>query len=320
MSLDVMTAVWKHSEAKGSPLLCLLAMADNADDDGFCFPSYPHLAAKTRMSERQVRRLVTDLLDTDELSLIARGTQGRSNEYSLNVAALRAKPAQMGSKAARPPGQDVNPQPDIEVDTTRPPQPSAFQPSETTPVADATDDGQLFASPAAVPDREINPRVTKVWQHYVKTFSPGRPDLTPSREKLILKGLKEVGDNAEGADYLCKAISGLKIWRRQKPGDESLSAIFATRPNGSALGDQIDFFAKQGENPGSPSRPAVPSVLRGTITQRQREVIDMLAYPESPDHQERGQAAVDWLKAEAQLEPIIEAGALKGWRSVEQAA
>lgn len=55
MSIRVMTAVWDKGTryAEGS-LLVLLAMADWANDDGRCFPSMPELAAKSRLTERQV--------------------------------------------------------------------------------------------------------------------------------------------------------------------------------------------------------------------------------------------------------------------------
>ena len=38
MSIRVMTQVWDTSEQKGSALLLLLALADHAADDGFCWP------------------------------------------------------------------------------------------------------------------------------------------------------------------------------------------------------------------------------------------------------------------------------------------
>ncbi len=39
MSIRVMTAVWEESRAGGVALLCLLALADHADDEGWCYPA-----------------------------------------------------------------------------------------------------------------------------------------------------------------------------------------------------------------------------------------------------------------------------------------
>ena len=38
MSIKRMNAVWNLSKQSGSALLVLLALADRADDDGFCWP------------------------------------------------------------------------------------------------------------------------------------------------------------------------------------------------------------------------------------------------------------------------------------------
>lgn len=317
MSIDAMGAVWGHSEHKGSELLVMLAMADNADELGFCFPSYPHLAAKTRLSERQVRRIVTALCDTDELSLTSRGRPGRANEYTVNIAALRAKAV----STAKGGGQDV-PSPESGTGHFGPDPGHVMATStvstnhqEKQPVAAATD-STLFpveiASSTGADSRATETRA--IWEHYVATFDPPRKELTASREKLIHRVLKECEAMEDRVEYLKSAITGLKVWREQRPGDTALSAVFQTRPNGSALGDQLQFFVDQATSGGTSARPKVPSVLSGTISARKREVVDMLAYPDSPDHKQRGLAAVDWLKQEAHEEPIIENGALRGWR------
>lgn len=67
MSIAVMTRVWSHSQQKGSALLLLLAVADAANDDGYAFPGIAHLARKTRMSERNVMRLIQKCEESGEL-------------------------------------------------------------------------------------------------------------------------------------------------------------------------------------------------------------------------------------------------------------
>jgi hypothetical protein len=83
MSIQVMSAVWKDSKQKGSSLLLLLAFADHAGDDGFCWPGYEHLAKKIRMSTRSVSRLVEQLEKDKELHVIRK--QGEHNWYVVRV-------------------------------------------------------------------------------------------------------------------------------------------------------------------------------------------------------------------------------------------
>jgi hypothetical protein len=60
MSISIMTLVWSESQHKGSELLLLLAIADNANDQGIAYPSLRTLAKKTRMSRRNVIRVYPD--------------------------------------------------------------------------------------------------------------------------------------------------------------------------------------------------------------------------------------------------------------------
>ncbi|RCW45132.1 helix-turn-helix protein [Halopolyspora algeriensis] len=74
MSIKVMNWVWEHSPAKGTELLMLLAIADNATDDGTnAYPSVRTLARKTRMGERSVQRIVRKLTEEGHLSVTERG-------------------------------------------------------------------------------------------------------------------------------------------------------------------------------------------------------------------------------------------------------
>lgn len=67
MSVHETSRVWKTSQHKGGALLLMLAIADNANDWGYAFPGIEYLSQKTRMSERQVRRLIELAEETGEL-------------------------------------------------------------------------------------------------------------------------------------------------------------------------------------------------------------------------------------------------------------
>ena len=85
MSIKVMNRVWSDSEMKGSQLLLMLAIADNANDDGFAWPGVHYLARKIRMSTRQVQRIVPDLIDAGELAVEFGAGRGNTHNYWILV-------------------------------------------------------------------------------------------------------------------------------------------------------------------------------------------------------------------------------------------
>lgn len=83
MSIKVMNWVWDYSPAKGTELLMLLAIADNAADDGAnAFPSVSTLARKTRLDERTVQRIVRKLAHQEQLLVEERGGR-EANRYTV---------------------------------------------------------------------------------------------------------------------------------------------------------------------------------------------------------------------------------------------
>jgi hypothetical protein len=67
MSIKIQSRVWETSKQSGGSLLVLLALADFANDDGYSFPSVGTLARKSRLTERQVQRVLSKLVGDGEL-------------------------------------------------------------------------------------------------------------------------------------------------------------------------------------------------------------------------------------------------------------
>lgn len=127
MSVKQMAKVWSL-DLPHNQLWVLMALADYADDDGYCWPSAPKLAHKTGYSERQIRRLMEGLRDRGIITQKQR--DGRSSETWLHLNKAPAKKAftpdkMTGGKqdqtpdiAMSPhPGQNVTPTPDILSET-----------------------------------------------------------------------------------------------------------------------------------------------------------------------------------------------------------
>ncbi len=88
MSVRVMTWVWDQTEVGGGDRLLLLALADEADDEGgSCYPSIRRLAAKTRTHTNTVQRGVGRLEAAGLIEVDRPEKQGRGhfNRYRLLV-------------------------------------------------------------------------------------------------------------------------------------------------------------------------------------------------------------------------------------------
>lgn len=78
VSIKIMTLAWQ-TQLPSTEKLVLLALADNANDEGQCFPSVPTLVAKCGMGERTVQGVISRLRDDGHLTCHYR--TGRSTVY-----------------------------------------------------------------------------------------------------------------------------------------------------------------------------------------------------------------------------------------------
>lgn len=85
MSIRVTSAVWEQSQAEGTTLLILLALADNADNkSAIAWPSVGDLARRSRVDERTVQRHLRKLEELGEVEVVRKG--GRiDGEYRATV-------------------------------------------------------------------------------------------------------------------------------------------------------------------------------------------------------------------------------------------
>ena len=84
MSIQATNWVWNNSSHKGGPLLVLLAIADHAHDDGGgAYPSIDTLAFKSRLSTRQVKRVLHELVESGELVIEPNAGPRGANLYTV---------------------------------------------------------------------------------------------------------------------------------------------------------------------------------------------------------------------------------------------
>jgi hypothetical protein len=106
MSVQAMSHVWSNSNQKGSNLLVMLAIANYAHADGSnAFPSLSTIAKDSRMSRRQVVRIIKSLEESGEL-VIDHGDIDRPNHYRIDM-------SPPSDKMSLPPSDKMSPPSDI---------------------------------------------------------------------------------------------------------------------------------------------------------------------------------------------------------------
>lgn len=89
MSIKLMAAVFESGPTDPLERLVLLALADNANDEGHCWPTLPTIVAKTAASRATVVRKISALEADGWLSKVKRKKSGRDGvEYVISHSAL----------------------------------------------------------------------------------------------------------------------------------------------------------------------------------------------------------------------------------------
>jgi len=90
MSIKLMNLIWDNGPESCTETLIMLSIADNANDEGLCWPSYNTIAKKSRISRRYCIELVQKLIDEGWLNKTARYIDGKqsSNYFIINVSKL----------------------------------------------------------------------------------------------------------------------------------------------------------------------------------------------------------------------------------------
>ena len=164
-----MMEVWTSDLPTTTHKLVLLAFADNADNEGLCWPSMRLIAWKTGLSLRQTSRIVGDLIASGALEVISEFTPRSSRRCRVRTDKLTALPdrrADSGDTA----GWSDRP---LRNDTTDPP--------EGTPVS---------PEPSKEPSREPTSGTRDVRSIYLprradhQAKGPSRPRLNGDDDRI----------------------------------------------------------------------------------------------------------------------------------------
>lgn len=109
MSTVIMSACWPLQGMSAPQKAVLISLADNANDDGVCWPSVARISERTCLSERAVRNAIRWLEEVGILSSTQR--YGRSTYYTVTPASYAPGTTCPPAPDAAPPRHDVPPTP-----------------------------------------------------------------------------------------------------------------------------------------------------------------------------------------------------------------
>lgn len=191
MSVYATSHVWGHSRLKGDALFLLIAIADEANDSGECWPGRKHLANKTRLTERSVQSLTRVLLNSGELE-IAQEAHGPGNPRILRVVLPPREHA-----SPRGPGRPPKPKADKVSAAGEDSSPIGFAQREKVGARQREKNGRVKGEGSSTKGR--SPAIRYPELNAGKTRSPVNPH---SGSAAALENSESHSDNGQGQELL----------------------------------------------------------------------------------------------------------------------
>ncbi|KXD70780.1 helix-turn-helix domain-containing protein [Pseudomonas aeruginosa] len=170
MSTIIMSACWPLQGLTPAQKAVLISLADNANDEGVCWPSVAKIAERTCLSERAVQQAIKVLNECKALSIEAR--QGRSTMFTVTPAAF-APPQKVHPRRKCTPPASAPPPPDA---APPPPQEMHPTPADAAPrtVIEPTREpsGNLLPADSGQPDaeRDRQQACRAIWSAYAAAY------------------------------------------------------------------------------------------------------------------------------------------------------
>ena len=105
MSNFILSEAWRLTDITPTQKLVLISLADQANDDGLCWPSVKTIGIRTCLQERSIRQAIADL---EKLGLLRRQIQlGKATYYTLTPSRKCTSALDAPLHDVHPPLQDV---------------------------------------------------------------------------------------------------------------------------------------------------------------------------------------------------------------------
>lgn len=220
MSTILMSACWPLQGMSPAQKAVLISLADQANDDGYCWPSVGTIASRTCLSERAVQGAIKWLHSAGLLSSDER--KGTSSVYRITPAAY-APPQEMRPADAAPRGADAAPPPPQMLHPTpadAAPKPSMNRQLNRKEPKDTRADATGFVLPDWIP--------ADAWAAFMETRKTKKAKSTAYALGLIVKSLEAF--KADGHDPLAILNASIKAgWSDVYPPKVPASAMTPAR-------------------------------------------------------------------------------------------
>lgn len=206
MSIKIMSEVWEHATVDGGALLVLLTLADSADEaTRSCYPGVESIAAKARLSERQVQYCLKRLRESGIIEVKRCASPVKTNLYKIAEASLWAE---AGDANIAPPPDEADTQflhPGYATHCVSDTQPIAPKPSVTVSIEPSVSAREQFTLLSQEPTEGPGDRFDEFWKAYPKKAGK------PAAQKAWVKAVKKVDPE--------KIISAAKVYARSEAVD-----------------------------------------------------------------------------------------------------
>lgn len=91
MSVKALDAVFDYSKAQGAAYIVLIVMADWADHNGRCWPSFAQIAKKAHVTRATVATAIRDLIALGELERVSRGHRPATSDEDDDPLSVRSQ-------------------------------------------------------------------------------------------------------------------------------------------------------------------------------------------------------------------------------------
>lgn len=220
MSTILMSACWPLQGMSPAQKAVLISLADQANDDGYCWPSVGTIAKRTCLSERAVQGAIKWLQAAGLLGASER--RGTSSVYQITPAAY-APPQEMRPAANAPTPADAAPPPPQMLHPTpadAAPKPSMNRQLNRKEPKDTRADATWFVLPDWIP--------ADAWAAFMETRKTKKAKSTAYALGLIVKSLEAF--KADGHDPLAILNASIKAgWSDVYPPKVPASAMTPAR-------------------------------------------------------------------------------------------
>lgn len=180
MSIKIMAMVWKLTGIDAPQKLVLLCLADNANNQGVCWPSIPDIAERCCYDPRTIIRIIGNLTERGLINREER--KGKSSIYHIMTPVVDVTPDKLSplTSDTYTPVVDVTPTPDIQNNPPITPykEEPSFEPSKR--ITTAMDLGEI-AVPSWMP--------TSLWKDWLEVRKKKK---VPNTDRALLLAIEKL--------------------------------------------------------------------------------------------------------------------------------